>query len=110
MDLLLLKIPQHGIVGTSPLNEIKFFQLANFQMPQDVMHILLEGVLQLETKLMMHSFLDDRFFTLEELNERIKFFSYGRAEAKTKPPKPFQRTNFDPNSSLHLSCELNVIS
>lgn len=96
----------YGINEKSPLNEIKYFQLANFQMPQDIMHILLEGVLQLETKLMIKSFLEDKLFTVDELNERIKYFSYGRTEAKTKPPKPFQKSSFDAESSLHLSCKL----
>ena len=96
----------YGIVDNSPLNEIEHFHIANFQMPQDVMHILLEGVLPLETRLMMNVFLEEKLFTMEELNQRITYFSYGRIEAKSKPPRPFQRSNFEPTSSLHLSCRL----
>lgn len=70
------------------------------------MHIMLEGVLQLETRMMIDSFLQEKHFTIEELNQRVKYFSYGRSEVKTKPPRPFQRANFDVSSSLHLSCEL----
>ena len=37
----------------SPLNQIDNFHVTNSQLPQDVMHMLLEGMLPLETKLMI---------------------------------------------------------
>jgi len=59
----------YGVNGPSCLNQIEHFHVANFQLPQDVMHILLEGVLTLETRLMLNSYIfDDRYFTLEHLN------------------------------------------
>ena len=43
----------YGITCNSPLNQIDNFHVTNSQLPQDVMHVLLEGMLPLETKLMI---------------------------------------------------------
>ena len=47
-------------------------------MPQDVMHVVLEGVLAMERKVLLKSFtLEEKFFSLDLLNERILNFTYG---------------------------------
>ena len=51
-------------------------------MPQDVMHVLFEGVLPLETRLMLSSFLESGYVSLDLLNKRVSHFTYGRAEAR----------------------------
>lgn len=80
----------YGISYRSPLNEIDDFHVANGQLPQDIMHVLFEGVLPKEIKLMLNSFINEQqFFTLDTLNQRITMFAYGRAEARNRPPKPF---------------------
>ncbi len=80
----------YGLLSQSPLNEIDNFHVANGQLPQDIMHVLFEGVLPKEIKLMLDKFINEhRYFTLDTLNERIKNFAYGRAEARNRPPKPF---------------------
>lgn len=95
----------YGINSTSPLNLISYFHVAKSQIPQDVMHVLMEGVLPLETKLMLSSFMGDGFVGLELLNQRVSHFAYGRVEARNKPPKEFKKTYFTgTGSKLHLSC------
>ena len=59
------------------------------------MHVLLEGVLPLETRLMLATFIQDGCITLDFLNQRILNFSYGRTEAVTKVPKPFEKTHLE---------------
>ena len=49
------------------------------------MHVLLEGVLPLNVRLMLGSFINDGLFTIDELNDHVKSFEYGRVETKTKP-------------------------
>lgn len=95
----------YGVNGPSCLNQIKHFHVANLQLPQDVMHVLLEGVLPLETRLMLHCFIyEDNYFTLEHLNQRVKEFTYSRIEARSKPPKDFEKSHFmGSKSRLHLS-------
>lgn len=95
----------YGVNGPSCLNEIKYFHVANFQMPQDVMHVILEGALPLETRLMLNAFIsEDGYFTLGNFNQRVQNFTYGRVEARTKPPKQFEKAHFTgPRPKLHLS-------
>ena len=95
----------YGINYESPLNKIHGFHVANNQLPQDVMHILLEGTVQLELKLMLSSFIWDKtYFTIELLNDRICYFDYSSSEARNKPPKPFTTKMLASDSTkLHLS-------
>ena len=95
----------YGNNATSPLNSIHNFHVAKSQIPQDVMHVLFEGVLPLETKLMLNSFMGDGYITLELLNQRVCHFACGRSEAKNIPPKEFQKVNFTGTSKLRLSCK-----
>ena len=44
--------------------------MANGQMPQDAIHILLEGVIPFELKLMLKAFVSEKnYFDLDDLNE-----------------------------------------
>jgi len=84
----------YGINYKSALNQINHFHVANSQLPQDVMHVVLEGVLNLETQLILSSFVnDEKFFTLDFLNQRIAHFPYGRSEKRNKPPRKLTNAN-----------------
>lgn len=65
-------------------------------------------MLPLETRLMLASFIADGIFDLEVLNNRVKNFTYGRAEARTKPPKPFEKVHLA--GRLHLSGINSLVS
>ena len=94
----------YGINYKSPLNEISGFHVANNQLPQDVMHIILEGTLPLEIKLMLTSFIKDKkYFDVQFLNDRVSKFYYGKTESRNKPPKEFTIKSFSPDGKLHLS-------
>ena len=55
-------------------------------MPQDVMHILLEGVLPYTIKAMLKSYVyAKQYVTIYDINDRMLHFKYSRAEAKNKP-------------------------
>ena len=43
------------------------------------------GVVQIELGLVLSSLIDDKCFTLEFLNSRIKSFDYGSTDFKNKP-------------------------
>ena len=59
----------YGINYCSPLNSIVAFRAVGGQLPQDIMHVLCEGVLQLEVHLMLKHFLCvAHYFTLDTLN------------------------------------------
>lgn len=75
----------YGVLYASPLNEIDHFHVIG-QLPQDIMHVLLEGVIPYEVTLMLRDFVIDRkYLTPTRLNDRIACFSFTGQEAKDKP-------------------------
>ena len=68
------------------------------------MHVLFEDVLPLEVNLMLASYMENALFTLDLLNNQVSHFTYGRAQAKNKPPKPFQKTYFTGTTHFHIDC------
>ena len=88
------------VLITSPLNEISRFHVPNNQLPQDVMHIILEGTLPLEIKLMLTSFIRT---DVQFLNDCVSKFYYGETESRNKPPKEFTIKSFCTDGILHLS-------
>ena len=97
----------YGVNCTSTLNDLDYFHVANFQLPQDIMHVLLEGVVPYEIKLMLTEFIHNlRYFTLEFLNHRIESFTYGPGDCK---PVPIAEVQVSPGNlrKLHdsgISC------
>ena len=62
-------------------------------MAPDIMHDILEGVLQLSMKMMLKEFISNRkLFSLKTLNSRITSFPYG-PDAKNKPT-PIKESTF----------------
>ena len=51
----------YGINYPSPLNKIDGFHAASGQMPQDILHVLFEGVLHFEIRLMLQHYINDEF-------------------------------------------------
>ena len=77
----------YGVNQRSVLNDLFSFHVADGQLPQDVMHILLEGVLPYALKLMLNDFINKKkYFGLGFLNDRVFCYTYSPEEAKDKPP------------------------
>lgn len=54
----------------------------------------------METKQMLHMYISDKkYFTIDFLNERIMNFSYGKSEARNKPPKPLDAAHLSSSGS-----------
>ena len=50
------------------------------------MHVLLEGVIPYEVSLMLYNFVtEEKYFSMQLLNDRIEWFSYSSQKAKDKP-------------------------
>jgi hypothetical protein len=91
----------YGINYSSTLNNLAHFHVANNQLPQDIMHILLEGVLPYTLKLMLNSFISTKkYFSIDFLNDRITCFTFSRSEARDKPC-PLLARNLQPDGKLH---------
>lgn len=94
----------YGIKCRSPLNRIDNFHVANLMLPQDIMHILFEGVLAKETQLLLTRYIcEAKYFSLDFLNSRMQSFVYGRVECRSKPPKAFTERHLTGTNKLPLS-------
>ena len=75
----------YGVARDSILNQSRFFHVTEGLAP-DIMHDILEGVLQYETKELLKYMVQERkFITLSFLNDRIETFSYGYCDLPNKP-------------------------
>lgn len=74
----------YGVNRQSILNGVSYFDVCKC-FPEDVMHILLEGVVPYETKLLLKLLIEDKCLTLNELNSRIESFDYGYMDRRNKP-------------------------
>lgn len=92
-----------GINCCSELNKIEGFHVINSQLPQDAMHVILEGVLPMEIKSLLFVYYERKIFTLDFLNKRMSNFHYGPSEVKSKPPKQFSDSHITSESKLSLS-------
>lgn len=56
------------------------------QLSQDIMHVLLEGIIPYELTLMLKYFvIDEKYFTCTLLNDPIDLYAYSNQEATNKP-------------------------
>lgn len=89
----------YGINRSSVLNRSRYFNIID-GLPADAMHDLLEGVLQHEVKLLIKKCINNKFFTLAMLNERIANFDYGYYNDKNKPTPISPKTLASDNNSV----------
>lgn len=67
----------------------------------DVMHDVLEGVLQLEISCLLNVLINDlHLFSLGDLNKRISNFAYGNDVSD--PPKPLSNLKFKMGGTILL--------
>jgi len=75
----------YGINYENSLNGLQDFHVCSSQLPQDLMHIMLEGVVPYTMKVMIRSYTHVKgYFTLHDLNQRILHFRFSRSESKYK--------------------------
>lgn len=86
------------------MNEIGNFHVIN-HLPQDIMHVIFEGVLPHEVQLMLYEYIVvTKLFTLEKLNERIACFCYSTEEA-CDTPTPITYRAVTRESSFKQTCK-----
>ena len=101
----LLVLYSKRILDKSILNDLDSFHVIN-QLPQDIMYVLLEGIVPHELQLMLYNYVIERkFYTLEKHNERIASFCYSSDEARDRPT-PITHQTITNESSMRQSCKL----
>ena len=90
---------EYGINRNSILNELLYFNVCDGSLLPDIMHDLLEGVLQYEVKLLLCVMVQGKYFTLENFNSRLENAELGYMECKNRPTRISATTfNSDGNS------------
>ena len=75
----------YGINRKPVLNESRYYHVIG-GLPADIMHDILEGVLQYEVKeLLKHYIKVEHLFTLEHLNHQIASYDFGYYNEKNRP-------------------------
>ena len=92
----------YGINNRCALNTLKYFHVCDYGLPPDVMHDLLEGYVPHTMKLMLKKLLDEKLFTLEQLNNAITHFNYGN-DGRNKPNQITSRVLSSGDHSLNQS-------
>ena len=90
----------YGITSRSLLCDLDSFDVTK-QLPQDIMHTLLEGVVQYELRHILAHYISQGHFTLCELNTAIASQNYGYSEVADKPG-PLRESVFSGNEAYKL--------
>ena len=83
-DISLKDVSQTGLRRSCALNSLSYYHVSQNYAP-DLMHDFLEGLLPFEMKLVLSELIQQGRFSLDELNSRIRSFSYGVTEHANKP-------------------------
>ena len=76
----------YGVNYRSALNKLDDFDVCDGQLPQDMMHILLEGIVPYTMKAMLQSFIcEKQLFTIDCINQKLLSFKFSRSESRDKP-------------------------
>ena len=82
---------EYGINHRTSLMDLKYFNSYSSALVPDVMHNVLEGVLQHEVKLVLQHCVDSmKYFWLTQLTQIMETFEFGNMEV-TNRPTPIQR-------------------
>lgn len=65
-------LKEYGINRNSILNELLYFNVCDGSPLPDVMHDLLEGMLQYKVKLLLHVLVQSNCFSLEDVNSWLE--------------------------------------
>ncbi|XP_066930562.1 uncharacterized protein [Clytia hemisphaerica] len=90
----------YGITERSCLTRLPGFDVTR-QLPQDIMHTILEGTLQYEVRLVLQHFVNLKMLKLKQLNSAIENHAYGYSEVNTKPG-PLKDTVFNGKENYKL--------
>ena len=92
---------EYGINRNSILNKLTYFHVCDGSMLPDIMHDILEGVLQYETKVMLKTMVSrKKYFTLEEFNSQLENMELGYMESKSRPSSISHKTLNSESNSL----------
>ena len=90
----------YGLTERTMLCNLPYFDITK-QLPQDIMHVLLEGSVQYELRYILEQFFNDGQITLRQLNSLFDNLNLGYLEESNRP-QPLKETIFDGNEHYKL--------
>ncbi|XP_022179736.1 uncharacterized protein LOC111040227, partial [Myzus persicae] len=103
IDVNTENMSETGIVERSIWNTIPSFHVVN-NYSVDLMHDILEGVCGYDIfSILRHFIFVMKYFTLETLNHRIKFFNYGSTDIRNRPPLLLENTLKSNSNTIKMS-------
>ena len=95
------KSVEFGINSESILTTLHYFDICSGALVPDVMHDILEGVLQYETELSLnHCIFEEEYFTAEVLEQLIASYELGFMETANRPTPINSKTLRQKDNSL----------
>ena len=82
----------YGITRNAILNNIPNFSVVT-GLCHDIMHDIFEGVAPLEIKLLVQHCVQNSYFSLHDLNKRMREFDFGYSNTSDKPGKFEESSN-----------------
>ena len=91
----------YGINNKSVLCSLAYFDVCKC-FPEDIMHILFEGIVPYETKIFLKYMIDERrYITLKHLNQVVDSFDFGYMNKKDRPT-PLTRETINATTDAKL--------
>lgn len=101
-DIKMNNVSLTGVKEPCVWNSVTFHSVENFSV--DIMHDILEGVCHYDFLMILKRFVVDmKYFTLKNLNFRMKTFNYSGLESKNKPPLIEENFDFSNNIKFKMS-------
>jgi len=97
-------VSETGINSYCVFNEIPNYHVTD-NMVCDFMHDVSEGVARYDMALTINYLINNKHFSLENLNDRLMLFEYGVTECENKPPT-ISKTNLNNNCIIMSASEM----
>lgn len=91
----------YGLDRRSILSKIPGFKITE-QLPQDLMHILLDGIIPYVVKCMLQYYIAKGSITVDVINSRLMEFRYGYSQVKDKP-EPINPESLTDKPGKHIA-------
>lgn len=92
----------YGLNRRSAARDIPHFNLTSM-VPEDLMHVIFEGVAPYEIKIALKNMIEEGIFRLQDINSHIENFPYGYKEKESRPVRLPDNMLNSPDNSLGQS-------
>ena len=99
---------KYGINHESSLLSLQYFDICSGALVPDVMHDVLEGLLEYETKLLLRYCIDEQgYFKIKQLTDWMEYFQFGYMEIPNRPTPITKEILRKKDNSLNQNGMLN---